>query len=185
MSSRRPPPNPAAGGFAASPGRGRTHPHRKPTRAASSLQSPDPSHFTVPPETPTPDAPSVQTLTGNSEANPQASGCLRRIHFVDKKGSLARHLVGRRWFTVFTTRRRGKYLPPLRKRCVRPCEPATRARRSAAMDPPPQRRKFELARMDIRRCLVHPPMDNRGGAIRNAAWEIDRFVRAILRPPLR
>jgi hypothetical protein len=47
---------------------------------------------------------------------------------------------------------------------------------SAAAKVTPQRRKLELALMDIRRCLVDPPMEGRAGALRQAALHVDGFV---------
>lgn len=37
--------------------------------------------------------------------------------------------------------------------------------------------------MDIRRCLVDPPIEDRADALRRAAWGVDRFVRAIASDP--
>jgi hypothetical protein len=37
--------------------------------------------------------------------------------------------------------------------------------------------------MDIRRCLVHPPMEDRAGALRSAAWGIEPFVLTIASDP--
>ncbi len=51
------------------------------------------------------------------------------------------------------------------------------------MDEPPQRRTFQLALLDIRRCLVDPPMEDRANALRQAAWGVDRFLRAIASDP--
>lgn len=53
------------------------------------------------------------------------------------------------------------------------------------MDDPPQRREFELALMDIRRCLVDPPMEDRADALRRAAREVDRFSESLTHDPER
>jgi hypothetical protein len=49
----------------------------------------------------------------------------------------------------------------------------------------PQRRSFEPALMDIRRCLVDPPMEDRADALRRAAWGVDRFVESLVSDPER
>lgn len=43
----------------------------------------------------------------------------------------------------------------------------------------PQRRKFDLALMDIRRCLVDPPMKGRADVLRRAAVHLNGFVESI------
>jgi hypothetical protein len=53
------------------------------------------------------------------------------------------------------------------------------------VEQPPHRRKFELALMDIRRCLVDPPMEDRADALRRAAWGGDRFVESLVSDPER
>ena len=42
-----------------------------------------------------------------------------------------------------------------------------------------QRRNLEPVLLDIRRCLVDPPIVDRARALLPAVWEIDRFVRSI------
>lgn len=39
--------------------------------------------------------------------------------------------------------------------------------------------------MDIRRCLVEPPMEDRADALRRAAWGVDRFVESLVSDPER
>lgn len=39
--------------------------------------------------------------------------------------------------------------------------------------------------MDIRQCLVHPPMEHRAGALQSAAWGIDPFVATLVNDPER
>jgi hypothetical protein len=73
--------------------------------------------------------------------------------------------------------------PILEGRCLRPCWRTTREPESAAVDEPPQRRKFELALMDIRRCLVDPPMKDRADALRRAARQVDRFAESLAYDP--
>ena len=49
----------------------------------------------------------------------------------------------------------------------------------------PQRRKFELALVDIRRCLVDPPVEDRVDALPWAAYQIGRFVKVLASDPER
>ncbi|MGE3310916.1 MAG: hypothetical protein AB7O66_13180 [Limisphaerales bacterium] len=49
----------------------------------------------------------------------------------------------------------------------------------------PQCGSFELALMNIRRCLVDPPMEDRADALRRAAFGVDRFVESIIGDPER
>ncbi len=64
-----------------------------------------------------------------------------------------------------------------------PCELVLRSDQSPAVDRPPQRHKFELALLDIRRCLVDPPMEDRADALPRAAMQVDRFVESIACDP--
>ena len=49
----------------------------------------------------------------------------------------------------------------------------------------PKRRKFELALVDIRRCLVDPPVEDRIDALPWAAYQIGRFVKVLASDPER